>query len=601
MQNTKNTNEWVNWIEESISKEYYRLYEQKHFSNIQKVGIGGFGKVYRASWKNSKYFALKSFFNLDDVTAKEIVHELKLQRDIQFHNNIIKFYGIAKFDPENDNAQSKNYLLVMEYADSGPLKNYLKENFNNLTWDDKYNLAYQLACAVLCLHNEGIVHRDLHSGNILVHQNTIKLSDFGLSKRIESSSNTQSNPFRIIPYVDPKKFSEQRKNKNSTQIFSLNEKSDIYSVGVLFWEISSGQPPFYTEDEKYDVDLAIEISQGLREEPISNTPEDYIKIYTECWNGEPDNRPTINQVVERLREIITKTNITTENNISASLNTDSHGEMSQIIQNFNKMNTKEIVPANIIIENDSFEIVNNIVNYIFKIVNVGKEFTLTKSTRNILDYFNNNNINSQEIYDWLLINQNNSDSMFLLGYFNYLGIETSEDNKKAFDLFINASEQGHILAQLYVGSCYQSGYGTTKDKELALKYYEKIANLGYASGLLKVGYCYDCGIGTSVNYQKAIELYQQAESLGNIVAQYNVGTMYLNGEGVDKDYNKAFELYQQAANSGNCNAQHGLGLIYEYGMGIEKDINQAIYWYEKSAKQGYKKAQNALEIIKLSF
>jgi serine/threonine protein kinase len=49
----------------------------------------------------------------------------------------------------------------MEYADSGPLKNYLKENFNILTWNDKYNLAYQLACAVSCIHNEGIVHRDL--------------------------------------------------------------------------------------------------------------------------------------------------------------------------------------------------------------------------------------------------------------------------------------------------------------------------------------------------------------------------------------------------------------------------------------------------------
>ena len=49
----------------------------------------------------------------------------------------------------------------MEYADAGTLKDYLKENFNNLTWDNKYNLAYQLACAVSCLHNEGIVHRDL--------------------------------------------------------------------------------------------------------------------------------------------------------------------------------------------------------------------------------------------------------------------------------------------------------------------------------------------------------------------------------------------------------------------------------------------------------
>ncbi|EXX77178.1 uncharacterized protein OCT59_007092 [Rhizophagus irregularis] len=602
MQDTKNTNEWVNWIEESISKEYYIFYEQKHFSNIQKVGTGGFGKVYRASWKNSKYFALKSFFNFDDVTAKEIVHELKLQRDIQFHNNIIKFYGIAKFDPENDDVQSKNYLLVMEYADSGPLKNYLKENFNNLTWDDKYNLAYQLACAVLCLHNEGIVHRDLHSGNILVHQNTIKLSDFGLSKRIESSSNTQSNPFRIIPYVDPKKFSERRKNKNSTQIFSLNEKSDIYSVGVLFWEISSGQLPFYTKGEKYDIDLAIEISQGLREEPIPDTPEDYIKIYTECWNGEPDNRPTTNQVVETLKEIITKTNITTENNISTSLNTDNslYWEMSQIIQNFNKMNIKEIVPANIIIEDCPFEIVNNIVNYIFKMVNEGKVSTLIKDIKDILDYFNNNNINSQEIYDWLLINQNNSDSIFLFGYFNYLGIETSEDNKKAFDLFINASEQGHTLALLYVGLCYQLGHGTIEDGNLALKYYEKIANLGYASGLLRAGYCYVFGVGTNINYQIAVKLFQQAENLGNISAQHNLALRYFNGQGVDKDYNKAFELYHKAANSGNRNAQYNLAGMYEYGMGIEMDINQAIYWYEKSAKQGYKKAQNALELIKLS-
>jgi serine/threonine protein kinase len=53
------------------------------------------------------------------------------------------------------------YLLVMEYADGGSLQNFLKKNFNKLTWNDKYNLAYQLACAVLCLHNEEIVHRDL--------------------------------------------------------------------------------------------------------------------------------------------------------------------------------------------------------------------------------------------------------------------------------------------------------------------------------------------------------------------------------------------------------------------------------------------------------
>jgi serine/threonine protein kinase len=53
-----------------------------------------------------------------------------------------------------------NYLLVMEYADGGALKDYLKIK-NDLTWDDRLNMGFQLACAVLCLHNEGIVHRDL--------------------------------------------------------------------------------------------------------------------------------------------------------------------------------------------------------------------------------------------------------------------------------------------------------------------------------------------------------------------------------------------------------------------------------------------------------
>ena len=55
----------------------------------------------------------------------------------------------------------------MEYADAGTLKNYLKGNFNNLTWDDKYKLEYQLACSRSCLHDEGIIHRDLVNFKIL--------------------------------------------------------------------------------------------------------------------------------------------------------------------------------------------------------------------------------------------------------------------------------------------------------------------------------------------------------------------------------------------------------------------------------------------------
>ena len=74
VQNTENASDW---IEEAIAKEYLKYYDYKNFSNIQEIGSGRFGKVYRANWKNfENYIALKSFFNLNNVTVKEIVREV---------------------------------------------------------------------------------------------------------------------------------------------------------------------------------------------------------------------------------------------------------------------------------------------------------------------------------------------------------------------------------------------------------------------------------------------------------------------------------------------------------------------------------------------
>jgi serine/threonine protein kinase len=111
---------------------------------------------------------------------------------------------------------------------------------------------------------------------VLVHQNAIKLADFGLSKRIEEASNkTKENFFGMIPYIDPKKFNRQENSDNPEQVYILSKKSDVYSVGILLWEISSGKPPFYIQDERYDIYLATEILQGL-----NGTPNEYVKIYT---------------------------------------------------------------------------------------------------------------------------------------------------------------------------------------------------------------------------------------------------------------------------------------------------------------------------------
>ncbi|EXX57236.1 uncharacterized protein OCT59_023851 [Rhizophagus irregularis] len=517
---TNNSNDWNKWIEEAISNKLIKHYDFEQFYNFQEIGSGSFGKVHRTNWKNSnKNYALKSFFNFNDTVIKVIVHEIQLQREVGLHDNIIHFYGVTT-NEENQ------YLMVMEYANSGTLRNYLKENFKNLTWNDKYKFAFQLVCAISCLHDEGIAHRNLHSNNVLIHQNTIKLADFGLSKRI-SETCQNSDSFGIIPYIDPKKF--------SSHSFSLNEKSDVYSIGVLLWEISSGKPPF---DGISSFSLILQISQGHRETPVPDTPTAYVNLYTECWNGEPDSRPTVNQVDARLKAI---------NN-------------NQISCNFSVM-------------------VNKIIQLTNKIGDDAEK-------QEILNYLNNNNVTLQEIYNWALNNQNNSNSTVLLGDFNYLGMGINIDKNRAFELYQIAANLGNAFGIISLGYCYQYGAGTNIDKSKAFELCQKAAELGNAAGINYLGDFYENGIGTDVDKKKAFELYQQAANLGNPAGINNLGNCYENGIGTNIDKQKAFELYKNAANLGNAFGINNLGECYRNGIGIDVDEKKAFELYQKAANLG---------------
>ncbi|RIA79687.1 kinase-like domain-containing protein [Glomus cerebriforme] len=185
----------------------------------------------------------------------------------------------------------------MQYADCGDLRHYLKNNFKNLNWIDKKKLAFQIAEGLNYLHNENVLHRDLHSKNIVIHEDKAKIIDFGISKIQDQTSKVYTRNRGVIAYVEPKRISDPN--------YPYTKFSDIYSFGVLMWEISSGRPPFknnsYSQNDQAALSYAI--NNGMRERTIHGTPKEYEELYIQCWDQEPNNRPTICKIIKEFEKM----------------------------------------------------------------------------------------------------------------------------------------------------------------------------------------------------------------------------------------------------------------------------------------------------------
>ncbi|PKC54877.1 kinase-like protein, partial [Rhizophagus irregularis] len=164
---------------------------------------------------------------------------------------------------------------------------YLQQNHNQLTWKERIQIITDIVSALRRIHYENAIHRDLHSGNVL-YKNRFLISDLGFcgpaDKPLESI-------YGNLPYVAPEVI------VGKEQTF----KSDIYSIAILMWEVSSGQPPFINYEHDYN--LAMNIVNGIRPKIVSGTLFEYKNLMKQCWDADPSKRPDIITLDDKMREI----------------------------------------------------------------------------------------------------------------------------------------------------------------------------------------------------------------------------------------------------------------------------------------------------------
>ncbi|CAL2036882.1 unnamed protein product [Caenorhabditis brenneri] len=210
-------------------------WEFKHsqISLLKKVGQGAYGEVYKGKVKRgNKTFeaaikAMRKDLDAADEKMKEVMAEARLMRSLN-HPNIVRCRGIAVLE--------QPVYIVIDFITGGGLDSFLKKNGKNLTIDEKNKMAISAAWGIEFMHSHDIIHRDIAARNCLYDKkNLVKLSDFGLSRKgsVYKMKKAMKMPTKWLA-------------PESLSTFTFSRASDVYTYGVLLYEIYTCQEPYMT-------------------------------------------------------------------------------------------------------------------------------------------------------------------------------------------------------------------------------------------------------------------------------------------------------------------------------------------------------------------
>jgi predicted Ser/Thr protein kinase/tetratricopeptide (TPR) repeat protein len=199
----------------------------------QKLGQGGFGAVYKALSQDGQVVAVKilssEHTNIDHIVQKFFDEAVILAR--VEHKNIASFIRLVK--------DGETFAIVMEFVDGFTMKDLIEKRLDSYSFDQRMELAKKALDALIYAHERKIVHRDIKPANIMITaQGDVKVTDFGIA-RISTIATQGTSSWVSLHYAAPERF------KTGSVV---DERTDIYSMGVTLYELFTGQKPFAQDD-----------------------------------------------------------------------------------------------------------------------------------------------------------------------------------------------------------------------------------------------------------------------------------------------------------------------------------------------------------------
>ena len=241
---------------------------------LEKIGTGGMAEVFKGKdHKLNRYVAvkvLKEEFRDNDGFVKKFKEEAQAAAGLA-HPNIVNVYDVGD--------ENGIYYIVMELVEGITLKNYI-ERKGRLTIKEATSIAIQVSAGLEVAHNNHIVHRDIKPQNIIIsREGKVKLTDFGIAKATTSQTTT-SSAMGSVHYASP----EQARGGY------VDHRSDIYSLGIVMYEMVTGRVPF---DGETAVTVAVKHLQEQMVPPSEYCPEipySLEQIIKKCTEKSPDRR-----------------------------------------------------------------------------------------------------------------------------------------------------------------------------------------------------------------------------------------------------------------------------------------------------------------------